>query len=89
MQERTEECTGQLVLICEQCEGERVIRSDDTPTEVCDHCDGTGIDPDAAFIAVAVRGFWREARHADADVDALRLRFVDHARACLPSPERG
>lgn len=53
---------GQLALLCESCNGERIVRSEDTPAEVCVDCDGTGIDPDAAFISVAVRGFWREAR---------------------------
>lgn len=37
----------QLSLVCEQCDGQRVIRSDDTSDEVCDWCDGTGIEPDA------------------------------------------
>lgn len=56
------ECEGQLRLVCEGCDGQKLIVSDDTPPEVCDECGGTGIDPDAAFTAVAVRGFWREAR---------------------------
>lgn len=43
------EVPGQLALTCEGCGGTRIIRSDDTPEEVCDECDGTGIDPDALW----------------------------------------
>ena len=71
----TEECPGQLRMICEQCDGARVIKSDDTPDEVCDFCDGTGIDPEGAFIAVEVRSFWREGRWQESAGDALRLKL--------------
>lgn len=53
------ECEGQLNLVCDSCEGERIIRSSDTPAEVCSDCDGTGIDPDAVFYSVVVRGVFR------------------------------
>lgn len=56
------DCEGQLNLICESCEGQRIICSEDTPSEVCADCNGTGIDPDAAFDAVIVRSFYLEAR---------------------------
>lgn len=52
----------QLVLTCEQCDGQRVIKSDDTPTEVCDFCDGSGIDPNALYMQIVVRGFYQEKR---------------------------
>lgn len=45
----------QLELVCEQCHGQRLIRSDDTPTEVCDWCDGSGVDPFAACEPMANR----------------------------------
>lgn len=47
MNQRPNELAGQLDLVCEQCNGQRIIASDDTPSEVCDWCDGTGIDPGA------------------------------------------
>lgn len=43
------ECEGQLEFVCGSCEGQRVIRSDDTPAEACTDCDATGIDP-ASFL---------------------------------------
>jgi hypothetical protein len=79
MGESHKQSPGQLVLVCEQCDGQRIVKSDDTPAEVCDFCDGTGIDPDAAFDAVVVRGFWREARWTDAGSATARLRVGDWA----------
>lgn len=52
-----EQCEGQLNLVCDSCEGQRIIRSDDTPPEVCSDCDGTGIDPAAAWDALVVRAY--------------------------------
>lgn len=44
---------GQLELVCESCDGQRIISSDDTPAEVCDWCDGSGIDPMATPVPLA------------------------------------
>lgn len=57
-----QECRGQLGLVCESCDGRRTLFCDDEGLIACDDCGGSGIDPDALYTQVVVRGFWREAR---------------------------
>lgn len=59
------ECQGQLNLVCDSCDGQRIIYSDDTQAEVCTDCDGSGIDPDAMALAMHVRSFYLAARTMD------------------------
>lgn len=57
-----EECDGQLDMICRSCEGSRLVKSEDTITEVCRDCDGSGIDLDAAHEIVVVRSYYLQNR---------------------------
>lgn len=44
------ECAGELSLLCESCNGERIVRSEDTPAERCRDCGGSGLDADALVV---------------------------------------
>lgn len=56
------ECEGQLSLVCEACDGQRVVGEPAEAWQPCDECDGTGIDPNSFYIATVVRGFYMERR---------------------------
>lgn len=73
-------CPGQLNLVCDSCEGQRIIQSDDTAPEVCSDCGGTGIDPDAAYVEVVVRTY--------AARKAVRLGRSGSVRSAPPDPGR-
>lgn len=47
-------CQGQMTLVCHECDGQRVIKSDDTPDEICIECGGSGIAIGEAETTLAV-----------------------------------